>query len=428
MINKEMLKVLKKKYKNNIDNNVRERILNKVEIKDLITDKNTNCKEEFNIFIKTHGVTNQKNSGRCWIFGGLNILREEIIKNCNLENFELSESYISFYDKLEKFYFLEINIMKRLLQNKNIYDKELSDLLKEGVDDGGYFTGFKNLVKKYGIVPKNVYPESYHSSNTEEVNQILNRLIKKYYLEISNNINKRKKIINKYLEYTYKILSNLFGIIIDKFNFEYIDKNGIYHIDKNLSPKKFYEKYVDINLLSDYIEINSYEDSIFKHYELYEVENTSRIIGYKDNIILNLPHNEIKRLIIKQLKKGELVYFSTSTPNKIIDGVWIDVYLRYGQLFDIDLELNNNDIIKTNETTGEHVMIFSGAKILNNKVYKWRIENSWGEQEGDNGYFTADNDFVDKYVFNIVINKKYLTKKELNILNKNPIKIKNYKY
>ena len=426
MIKKEILYKLKKNYIKNNDNKVRERILNKVGLIDLISDKEMTLDTEFNIELETHGIMNQKESGRCWLFGGLNILREQVIKKCNLNNFDLSGGYLAFYDKLERFNFIEDKIIDSLLNGKDVYDRYLFDLLKTGVDDGGYYTGFANLVKKYGIVPRNVFPETYQSSNTAEINQILTRLLKRFYIEVEHNLLKKDKIKQKYLEYAYKIISNLYGEIVDKFDFEYKDKDGKYHIDKNITPKLFYKKYVGLDLLTNYVEVYSYEDDKYKVDNLYEIKDTSRIVGTKDNIVLNVSKRDMKNLLLKQLKNKELVYFSTSTPDKILNGIWTDTFKRYGDIFEIDLELNNNDILKTNDTSGEHVMIFTGVNIINGKPVKWKVENSWGEKEGDLGYFIADDDWVNKYVFNIVINKKYLTKKQLSLLKTKPIKIDKY--
>lgn len=321
MLNKEILKKLNTKYSKDETNKVRERLLNKTELTKLITDEDTSLDVEFNIEIKTHGITNQMNSGRCWLFGGLNILREQVIKNCNLNNFELSGSYLAFYDKLEKFNYIIEKIAEYRNNGKDIYDMEIRDLLNEGIDDGGYYTGFANLVKKYGVVPKSIFPETFQSTDTAEIDQILTRLIKKYYIELDYSLNKSEKVKQKYLEYAYKIIANLYGVPKERFDFEYTDVNNKYHIDKNITPKQFYKKYIKLDLLKDYVEIYSYEDKVFKHNNLYEIGDTSRIIGCKNNVVLNLNHNDMKSLLIKQIKDKEPVYFSTSTPEKMIDGI-----------------------------------------------------------------------------------------------------------
>ena len=423
MITKEKLKKLGNAYKKDKSNIVLNRMLNKVPLVELITDKDTEFDTNFNIEIKTHGVVNQNNTGRCWAFAGLNILREEVIKKCNLDKFELSGSYIAFYDKLERFNKCMENIIEYKKDNKDLYDRYVSTLLRQGIQDGGWFTQFAHLVNKYGVVPSNIFPETYQSSNTYELNQILSRLLRKYYLEIEDKKSNIDEIKQKYFESAYKIITGVYGLPSDTFDFEYTDKKGIYHIDQNITPKEFYDKYIGIDLLNDHVEITSYEDSKFKYDNVYELEDTSRISGTSDLKVLNIKQDELKKLIVKQLKSGELVPFYSSTTFKRVDGVWIDIMDRYSDIFNVDLRLNNNDIIKTNARTGEHSMLFTGVKIINNKTIKWKIENSWGNTRGNNGDYIADDDWVNKYIYVAIINKRHLTKAQLNSLNKETIKV-----
>lgn len=423
MIKIEELNKLNDYYKKNKSNIVLNRMLNKVPLVELITDKDTKFDSNFNIEIKTHGIVNQNNSGRCWAFAGLNVLREEVIKKCNLEKFELSGSYIAFYDKIERFNKKMEDIIKYKNEGKDLYDKYISYILKNGIKDGGWFTGFANLVKKYGVVPNDIFPETYQSSNTYEVNEILSRLLRKFYLEIENAKDNIELVKKKYFEHAYKIITSVYGIPSESFDFEYVDKNGQYHIDKDLTPKMFYEKYIGLNLLDDYIEIGSYEDSKYKYGNVYEFECTSRMSEAHDLKLLNLKNDDVKKLIVKQLKSGELVPFYSSTTFKRVDGVWIDIMDRYSDIFNVNLRLENNDIIKTNARTGEHAMLFTGVKIKDNKTIKWKIENSWGISRGNNGDYIADDDWVDKYVYTAIINKKHLNKEQLEYLDKEVIKI-----
>ena len=416
MLREETLNEYKKKYKKDKSNKIKERVLNKVQLIDLIQDKDTNLNQEFNITVKTHGITDQKFTGRCWAFAGLNIIREKVIEKCNLSNFELSGSYIAFYEKLERFNCYLERLIDYKKANKDLYDRDVATLLQRGITDGGYFIKFANLIDKYGIVPSSVFPETQSSSSTYELNQILSRLLRKFYIDLEKTPNEYDKLKDKYMEKVYTILTNIYSMPPEKFDFEYTDKDEKYHIDKNITPKEFYEKYIGIDLKNEYVEITSYQDDKIKYNNIYEEEDTSNISGEKNNEILNLPKDEFESLMLEQLKNNEPVYFYCSTTTKRINGIWVDLLERYGDIFDIDLTLDNNSILKTNGITNAHGMLIVGANVKGKKITKWKIENSWGNQYGINGYYIATNDWINKYVYRIVINKKLLSTKQLDIL------------
>lgn len=427
MIQKNDINNFRTKYENNKTNKIRHRMLNKVKLVDLIQDNDTNLNQSFSINIKTHNVTDQEHSGRCWSFACLNILREKVIEKCGLENFELSGSYIAFYDKLERFNILLERLISYKKEGKDLYDRYVSSLLKDGMFDGGFFTGFSNLINKYGVVPKDNFPESFSSSNTYEINQILSRLLRKFYLDLENCTCDEEQLKNKYLENVYFVIADFYGVPPEKFNFEYTDKDGNYHIDKELTPKEFYDKYIGIDLKHDYVEIISYQDKEFKYNNIYEIEETSIISGKEDNLFLNIPSKEFRNLIIKQLKNEEPVYFYCSITSKRIEGVWTDLLKRYGDVFDIDLYLDRNSILKTNGITDCHCMLITGVNVVDDKTDRWKIENSWGNKYGNKGYYVATDDWIDTYVHRIVINKRFLEKKHLEILKQNKIKMEKWK-
>lgn len=427
MIKNNDLNKMKTSFLSDNNNKIRRRVLNKVPITDLVTDQDTELEENFNINIKTHGVTDQKYSGRCWAFSAANILREKVIEKCNLENFELSLSYITFYEKLEKFNLSMAYLINYLDDGKGLYDRDVSTLLKIGICDGGYWTWFSDLVDKYGIVPKNVYSETFQSSNSSEINYILSRLLRKFYIEIEKSDDKNK-VKEEYLNKAYKILSSVQGVPPEKFDFEYTDKDGKYFIDKGLTPKEFYDKYIGINIKDDYVELISYEDEKFKYNNLYTFEESNIIEEYDNLNFLNLSRKDFKDLIIKQLSTKELVCFSSYVSNKRIEGIWTDLLSRYGELLDIDLSLNSNEIIKTNEISGAHAMVISGLKTIDDKPVKWKIENSWGDKYGHKGDYIADDDWFNKYVSGAIINKKYLSDKQKELLLKKPITICKWDY
>lgn len=415
MISKKVLKELRDNFISDENNINRNRILNKTAFVDLVIDYNDSIDTFFNIEVKTHRAVDQKSTGRCWSFAGLNILREEVIKKCNLNEFELSGSYIAFYDKLERF---NSSMEKIIINKRDVYDRDTQSILMQGIEDGSNFSFFKGLVKKYGVVPKNVFTNSFSSNDTSELNDILSRLLRKFYLDLldSKDIEELK---NNYLSKAYKILGSVYGVPNDKFNFEYVDSDNKYHIDKEITPKEFYDKYIGVDL-DDYIEIFSYKDNKYNYNNIYILEDGDLISGKKGYPVLNLTFDRIESLIIKSLKSNEPIYFSSSTTTKYENGLWIDLISRYSNLFDIDLNMNGNDIFKTYGTKNEHSMVITGVN-TNLTFKKWKIENSWGDKEGKNGYFIMEEKFLKNYMISIVINKKYLNKNELSLLKNKPI-------
>lgn len=420
MLNKKILKDLKESVALE-DLRIKNRIFNKTAFVNLVTDYYDNLDKVFNIEIGTHGVLDQKATGRCWSYAGLNILREKVIEKCNLENFELSGSYIAFYDKLERFSYL-MDKLEDYSKKGNEYDRDIQRILKTGFDDGSNFTEFKVLIKKYGVVPKNKYSNSFQTNDTGELNDILSRLLRKYYLNLGD-----KNAKETYLKQVYKILTMVYGSPVDRFDFEYKDRKGVYHIDKSITPNQFYDKYIGIDF-SNYIEIYTFQDEKYKYNNMYDQKENTQIDLKNESLILNLEYKELEKLILKQLKKNESVYFSSSTTTKYSNGLWIDLLDRYSSLLDIDLKMSNNEIKRTYGTQGEHTMLITGASLKNDKVVFWKIENSWGEREGLNGYFIAESKFLENYIISAVINKKYLNKNQKELLKKKPIIVDKYDY
>lgn len=425
ILNSNKLEKLIKNYNENKKNNIIKSAVFKTKISELVQqpEKIKQNQNIFSIDIKTMPVTYQKQSGRCWIFAGCNILREEIGKKYNIENFELSQSYIAFYDKLEKCnYFL--NIMEELTSIKQteeteIYKRTLDFILERGIEDGGQWDMFVNIIKKYGIVPKNVFDETFQSSNTEEINIILNRLLRKYASEINNG--EIKKLKEKCLEEIFNILTNCYGMPPKKFDFEYKTKNNEYKKIEDITPIEFYKNYIALDL-TEYISIINAPSLNKKFDKLYTVKYLKNILEGSPVTYLNLSIEDFKDLVVKQLKEKKLVWFGSDCmkfgDRKI--GFWDTQSFNYDNFFSIDLKMSKGNMLDYRESAMNHAMVLTGVNISNNKPNRWKIENSWGEENGYKGYYVASDFWFDEYVYQAVINKKYLSEKQKNILETKP--------
>ena len=421
----EDLQKLKKEVANDKSALILQHASSKVKLSDIVYNPKgrIGLDNNFSIEVKTLPVSDQMHSGRCWIFAGCNVLREVVAKKINVENFELSQNYIAFYDKLEKInYALECAIS---FVDKPHDDRVVAQVISYPVSDGGQWDMFADIVKKYGIVPKQAMDESYSSSHTSGHSFMINRTIRKFaadakHLHEQGKDNEIRILKDKIFKELYRSLEIVFGTPVETFDFEYTDKDDKYHIDHNLTPKSFYEKYIGDNI-DDYISIINAPTSDKPYYASFTLDYIGNVIGGKDIRHLNLPINEIKDLAIKQLKNNEVVWFGSDCSLFNDKELWAPEQFDYELAFNLDLSMSKEDMLDYYESAMNHAMVLTGVNIKNDKSTKWKIENSWGEKEGKKGYYTASDKWFDEYVFQVVINKKYLTKEMLDAYNKEPI-------
>ena len=426
VLSKEFYENVEKEYESNSIYSIARHALCKNRISDLVkvNEQTEYTRNRFSIDLKTLPVTNQKASGRCWIFAGCNVLREKIAKKYNLEQFEISQNYIAFYDKLEKCNYLMESVIK--LRDREKFDRTLDFILTNGIEDGGQWDLFVNIVKKYGAVPKDAYPETFQSSNTREIDSLLNRYVRKFSFDIRkmNNIDDINKLEETYMKNIYKILCSAFGIPPKKFSFEYVDKDKNYHIIKDLDPQRFVNEIIEINL-DEYVSvINSpTEDKPF--YTPYTVSYLGNVVEGNKVVYLNEEINSLKELVIEQLKAGEPVWFGSDCSKDADrkEGVWDDLTFDTDLLFQIDSSMSKEAMLDTRNSAMNHAMVITGVNLENDKPTKWKIENSWGDDVANKGYYVASDSWFEKYVYQIVVNTKYLSEFEKNDLKKDKIEL-----
>ena len=379
----------------------------------------------FSIDIKTLPVNDQMHSGRCWIFSSMSILREMYAEKYNIKDqFELSQNYLAFYDKLEKInYFLEAVINEK---DTPLDNEVMRYLLQTAIGDGGQWDMMVALVKKYGLCPKTAMPETYQSSHTFPMNGIINRRLRKFTADLKHLKKKDDKSINNLkeecLKELYGLLCSCFGVPPKSFTFEYYDKKGKYHAYRNVTPIEFYEDYLKINL-DDYVGIINGPTDDKPYYQTYTVKYLGNVAGTSNKVFfLNLPLDDFKSLILKQLKNNEIVWFGCDC-SKDGDrqlGLWDDKSYDYENTFDINLVMSKADMLDTRQSAMNHAMVFTGVNLINNKPNRWKIENSWGDKVANKGYYICSDSWFDAYVFEAVVHKKYLNKKQLQALNRKP--------
>ena len=429
-IKKEYLKKQFKAYQKDEKNVVLRHALTKNGIYELANSQDNAAEMDFNfdIDIKTMSATNQKASGRCWLFAATNVCREVIANKLNLGSFELSQSYLAFFDRLEKANYLLEAVIE--LIDKDYDDRTLTFLLEGGVGDGGQWDMFVNLVNKYGLCPKNVYPETYTSSATRETAQLINFNIRKFAslakaIYEKDGIEKVKKEKEKLLNKFYVLLTNAYGLIPEKFDFEYVDKDGNYHLEKGFTPLKFKEKYLGSSL-DDYVSLINAPTKSKPYNKTYTIKYLGNVVGGKDVTHLNVSMERMKELILAQLKDNRIVWFGSDVGfyGDREEGNWDDGKFDLNSNYGLDLLMDKGESLDYHASQMNHAMCITGVALKEGVPTKWKIENSWGTDRARSGYYLMSASWFDQFVYQAVVDKKYLSKEELKALGAKPIVLK----
>ena len=414
-----------KKFKTNkIDNNILNEGLFKGLLNKDIIDENPN---EFNIELPSRHLYDQYNSGRCWCVSSINMIENNIIENMNIRNSDLALSinYISFFDKLEK-----ANFIYNYVIDNNCDIAYLNTYLLNNwygsLSEGSYYTNFANIINKYGLVPSSIMPETECSNNSDELMKIFKEKVKKDSLTIFKQKNKKNKkelykIKQKKLNEVYNLLVTCLGEIPFLFDYSFKDKLGNTIKLENITPLEFKNKYLTLRL-EDFIYIVCNPN--LEYYKKYYKEISSHNSNKPYLEFINLPKNEMKRLVIKQLKNNIPVKFVS----RISLSLYKDINVLDTRLIDFnklgDYILNYKEGIKMQTITSEHAMVIEGVYLDNDKPLRWKVENS----HKDNGkqFYIMNDNYFDSYVININIYKDFLSRKQKEILELDPIKVSNY--
>ena len=389
--------------------------------KDVVSQMDFN----FDINIKTMSVNNQKASGRCWIFAACNVIRELIGKQIGVGSFKLSQSYIAFYDKLEKLNYT----LEALIETKDLDydDRTVQFLVQNGIGDGGQWDMLVNVVKKYGICPKNAFVETYTSSNTRILNSLLNAEVRRFASEVRHVDEEQiADLKESYMKRFYRALVSCYGVPPKEFDLKYTDDKGKFQIVRGFTPKSFFEKYVG-NKLDDFVSCINAPTESKPFNKSYTVKYLGNVKGGKIVKHLNLPMERLKELIIAQLKEGNIVWFGSDVASygDRLRGVWDDREFDFKSLLDLDIKMEKGESLDFRASAMNHAMCITGVAFdKNGKPTKWKIENSWGNDRGKEGYFIMSDTWFDQFTYQAVVDKKFLTKEELDAYNADPIVLK----
>lgn len=430
-IKKEHLDELLKEYEQDKSCTIARHALSNQDIAVAASNKDSVSTMDFNfdINIKTMSVNNQKASGRCWIFAACNGMRELIGKKIGVGSFKLSQSYIAFYDKLEKLNYTLEALIETI--DADYDDRTVQFLVQNGVGDGGQWDMLVNVVKKYGICPKNAFVETYTSNNTRILNSLLNAEIRRFASE--SRLVKAKKgmkgvgeLKESYMRRFYRALVSCYGVPPKKFDLKYTDDKGQFQIVRGFTPQSFFKKYIG-NRLDDFVSCINAPTKSKPFYKSYTVKYLGNVAGGKIVKHLNLPMERLKELILAQLKDNKIVWFGSdvSSYGDRMRGVWDDREYDFKSLLDLDIKMEKGESLDFRSSAMNHAMCITGVAFdEKGKPTKWKIENSWGNDRGREGYFMMSDSWFDQFTYQAVIDKKYLSEEELAAYNADPVVLK----
>ncbi len=374
--------------------------------------------------LKVSGITNQKSSGRCWLFSSLNMLRPAVMEKYKLNKFEFSQNFLAFWDKLEKANtFLEYVIAFR---DRDPLDRELTLILERPISDGGYWHYTKALIEKYGLVPSEAMAESNSSGKTKDMNRVIGTKLRSDAAKL-RRMNAEGKSLDELRSAKVRMLGEVYKMLVfnlgsppDSFVYHFENRDSVVSEAKSFTPISFYKDFVDLDL-DEYVDI--YNDPSRDYGKHYSIALTRNMYDSDDIKYANAPIEVLKEIALKALLADEPVLFGCDVgkdQSRDLGIMAVGLY-DYGSIYDVDFSMTKAERSLYRESTVNHAMVFVGIDIKDGKPVKWRVENSWGDNSGGGGYWTMYDDWFDEHVYDVIVKKKYVPKEILEIYEQEPI-------
>ena len=426
-ITPEMLSGFKASYQDNAANRARHNALNAAGIEKLAYNEKVRNKfdDHFSHKVETKGITNQKSSGRCWLFTGLNVLRSQAMRDHKLPTLTFSQNYNFFFDQLEKANLFLQGVIDT--SDLPMEDRKVEWLFQNPIADGGTFCGVVDIVGKYGVVPSEVMAETEVSNGTAAFRKHLATRLREDGLRLRQAKEKGadekalQEMKTKQLGEVYKMLALALGEPPTEFTWTKRDSKGKALETKKYTPQSFYKEYLGNDLKDGYIMLMN--DPSREYWKVYRIDYDRHSYDGKDWTYLNVPMQDLKEAAIKSIKDSTAMYFSCDV-GKFLDrekGIADLENFDYESLFDTKFGMNKAERISTWASASSHAMTLSGVDLdEKDQPKKWLIENSWGKT-GQDGYLIATDDWMDEYLFRLVVDKKYASPKILKAMKQDPI-------
>lgn len=379
----------------------------------------------FNVEVKTGKVTNQRRSGRCWSFATLNTLRHRFALKYNLKDFELSQNYLFFWDRMERANLFLQQVVATA--DQPLHDRTVDFYVDFALTDGGQWGNAASIIEKYGVVPEYVMPDTFNTKNTDDVADVFRRLMHKDFLTLRRLINDDHASATAVEEQRQAMMSDVYRICVMafgkppvEFDLEYRDDDHQYHRDADLTPLDFYHRYFDIDL-HDYAVITNAPDHQLG--KLYAMPQQDNVVGGIPLEFVNVSFDKLQEMAIKQLKDNETVWVGNDVLQQMDRkrGLMDAELFLESDLLGVDLSMSKADRLESRQGEVSHAMTLTGVNLVDGQPNRWKIENSWGDKNGDKGYFVMTQDWFEQYTYEAVINKKYLDDQTKAILETKPV-------
>ena len=426
------ISTLRKNFESNSVYRMAQNAVCRVTVDDVALNRQvvTNSDFTFSHVLDDWSVTNQKKSGRCWMFAGLNLLRVGAMKKMNLKEFEFSQNYMFFWDKLERAnYFLQ-RIIERA--EHPVDDRSVAWLLERPLDDGGQWNMFVNLVKKHGLVPQAFMPETESSSNSAKMNGILTHKLREGAKTLRDMAAKGASLDelldakDEVVGTVYRILSIHLGTPPTDFEWQWNDADRKFQSDGALTPQEFAERYITVPI-NDYVCLVHDPRPTSPVGKTFTVECLGNVEGGAIVKYLNVDIDLMKQVAMKTITDGEPVWMGCDVGKMMRSdlGLWDAELYDYETIYDTRLTLEKSDRLQYHQTCMTHAMLFTGVDVVGENEQqiprRWRVENSWGKDNGMKGFYLMNDNWFDQYMFEVAARKEYLPDEFHAALEEEPI-------
>ena len=367
----------------------------------------------FSVTVDNGEVTSQERSGRCWLFSSLNVARFVAKKNLNLKEFEFSQNYAMYFDKLERVnYFLQ-DVAALVRAGEPNDSRLIQHLLADVMGDGGQWTMAMNVYKKYGAVPKDLFPETVSSSNTGAMNKQLRALLHTAVAHMYADRSAIDAIVAETRAAGHRIPTIHLGEPPVSFDWEWTDKDGEFHRDGEITPQEFWKKYVGSADLEDYVCLVDDPRREHPKGKKIAIEHLGNVAGGDATEYLNVPVQFMKDCVREILSEQGIPVWFGADCHPMMDrenGAWATDLFEYGRVYGVDFDLDKEERVRFGESAMNHAMAFVGVDVADDgtTTRRWRVENSWGAKIADKGYFTMSDDWFSEYVYEVAVPKAML--------------------